>query len=370
MRMLESDRIPELVRLFTKRDVHLYHACQYKDFCSYLALHGVPSRKQLEEEGLAMTGFTSDRNDRQNDVWDKIFLNLQDFGQIFSRGRSGVPTPYGPILFRFEPAALYQMTDIAICLRSAGAADFDREREALKSIEDVDRIFPFPADDARGEPPHGRTAVVKFGSRLQEEFGRDAGSVEISCTTPDGVLSFNYLEDILVDPYDIQGRRLTSLVNDTIQKAGFSMSVKERDPGVGSERYQYLLRGAGPRPIRPTKLVRDVDDRWMQVWAQTIARRDGEVLYNYERYLQYLYEGTVEPIVQLIESEKEPPRRDRAIELSRVFPAEEIPASWLDMEDRMPWLDSEYDLLTDDIADDELDWARSSEDGWFYDDNY
>jgi hypothetical protein len=200
--MFTSDTIPTLVNLFTSRNVHLYHSCQYQDFCTYLELGGIPSREKIERAKLSMTPFTTDGNDKGNKVWDKVFLNMEDYGKIFASGGAGVPTVYGPILFRFRPTALLNATDVAICLRSAGASNFNRQAEALKKISDVEKLFYFPANQPN----------LKIRPLLQKEFGENAQSVEISCSYPKGILPFDALVDIVVDPYVINGQELSSIV--------------------------------------------------------------------------------------------------------------------------------------------------------------
>ena len=84
----------------------MYHACQLRDFESYLKVGGIPSRQLLERRGLGFTAFDTDEQDHVNDVWSKVFLNLQDFGKLFDSGKDAVPNPYGPILIRVRPDVL------------------------------------------------------------------------------------------------------------------------------------------------------------------------------------------------------------------------------------------------------------------------
>ena len=133
--MITGRNIDRLVKLFEVRDVKLFHACQFLDFLSYLKLDGIPSHDCLEKANLPFTSLETDENDKVNGVWDKVFVNLSDFGKTFANGGNGVPNPYGPILIQVRPAVLLEATDIAISLKSAGAPNFDREKEALKTVE-------------------------------------------------------------------------------------------------------------------------------------------------------------------------------------------------------------------------------------------
>ena len=136
-------------------------------------------------------------------MWDKVFVNLSDFGSSFARGAKGVPNPYGPILFQLRPAALLEASDVAVCLWSAGATGFNRQREALNTPEEVDRLFLHPRNSG--------TPKIKYRDRLAEEFGRQKTKTqdpEISCTVPDGVLSTQHVSFIRVDPYIINNQKL------------------------------------------------------------------------------------------------------------------------------------------------------------------
>ncbi|MFS6825720.1 hypothetical protein, partial [Staphylococcus aureus] len=102
MAAMQGCDIQAVVQILRERGAHLYHACQLKDFRSYLQLGGVPSRETLEESGLPYTGFDTDESDHEGNIWDKVFLNLQDFGITYARfgveaGTVATPNPYGPI---------------------------------------------------------------------------------------------------------------------------------------------------------------------------------------------------------------------------------------------------------------------------------
>ena len=139
--MITGNDIQALVDLFEERQVFLYHACQLIDFESYISLGGIPSRALLESRQVEFTPFQTDAIDRENSMWDKVFVNLSDFGRSFAQGAKNVPNPYGPILFRLRPSALLEASDVAVCLWSAGAKGFNREREALKTLEDINRLL-------------------------------------------------------------------------------------------------------------------------------------------------------------------------------------------------------------------------------------
>ena len=72
----------------------LYHACQLSDFASYLSLGGIPSRALLETNGLPFTPFKTDTIDQENGVWDKVFINLSDFGHFFASDDTYLKTTF------------------------------------------------------------------------------------------------------------------------------------------------------------------------------------------------------------------------------------------------------------------------------------
>src|SRR5258706_6797539 len=176
-----KEEIRSLIRLFTHRGTALFHACQFVEFSSYLTVGGIPSRYCLEQRKLPYSLMVTDNNDRRNGVWDKVFVNLQDYGEIFANGREGTPTAYGPIVFKISPEAFSIATEVAITLRSAGAFNFNRQQEALCSMDEVERIFCYSTGP-----------LIKFGNNLRGAFpDRPTScveSVEIHCVYPDGYL--------------------------------------------------------------------------------------------------------------------------------------------------------------------------------------
>lgn len=96
--MLISSRADKecLIEIIRSRGMFLWHACQLRDLASYLHVGGIPSRSLLNSQNLPFTRFQTDGEDRTNLVWDKVFVNLDDFGCWFAEGKAAVPNPYGP----------------------------------------------------------------------------------------------------------------------------------------------------------------------------------------------------------------------------------------------------------------------------------
>jgi len=218
--------LASLVELFMQRQASLWHACQLIDLGAYLKVGGIPSRSLVERSRLSITPFDTDGRDRVNDVWDKVFLNLSDFGTMFWSGRRAVPNPYGPIAFQLQPKALLTTSDVALCLRSAGARGFDRTQEGLRTVDEVDRVFLHSRN-----APYPEAAEVRHGHRLQEEFieyGDTARSCEMSLTIPGSLLPFRNVLGVWVDPITVHGRQLLDRVTEDVTRAGYSWPVHTR----------------------------------------------------------------------------------------------------------------------------------------------
>ena len=89
MPLITKDRIPELTNLLTNKGINLFHSCQLADFESYLKLRGIPSRNLIRKNEYEFTEFDTDENDKENEIWDKVFVNLSDFGNYFALYNNG-----------------------------------------------------------------------------------------------------------------------------------------------------------------------------------------------------------------------------------------------------------------------------------------
>jgi hypothetical protein len=293
--MITNNGIQSLVNLFKKRQVSLYHACQLIDFESYLDLGGIPSRALLETKRLPFTAFETDTIDRENNVWDKVFVNLADFGYFFTRiNVKSVPNPYGPILFAIDPSVLLQAFDIAICFRSAGAQGFDREREALNTLEEIDRLFVHPSNLSGS-----KSSYIKHRDQLVTEFGNpNARSPEVSCSVPNNLLPIQYVQFVRVDPYIVNGQPLRDWINRIKRKHGVQFPIYERDRFQDSSRkflYNEIAERIGEKIPSLYTLVHDSTcSQPLQKWAKQIS--DGDLEWQFKRYATYLRDGTLKPM--------------------------------------------------------------------------
>ena len=289
--MFRGEEIKNLVTLLERRGVSLFHACQYADFCTYLTLGGIPSRALLEQSKEPFTAFATDAHDRQNGVWDKVFVNLADFGELFARRLQAVPNPYGPIVFQIRPSALVEADDVAICLRSAGAADFNRQREALRGIDRIEELF-LQSSDA-GFP---RSTYLKSMAQLRL-LHPDARVPEVSCSIRRGFIPLENVIVIWTDPYVLDGHSLIHWIKDAIKKVGFDFPIWERSCCEDRrELYAELLDALRQHSPTLRQLSEDVHrSPELRTWAVTILNRGLE--YQFQRYQQYLKEGTLRSLI-------------------------------------------------------------------------
>ena len=289
--MISGNEIQALVDLLVEREVSLYHACQLIDFDSYLALGGIPSRALLESKQAQFTAFDTDDTDLENSVWDKVFVNLSDFGRGFALGAKSVPNPYGPILIEMNPKALLEASDVAVCLWSAGAKGFNREAEALATIQDINRLFLYPINSDRPQ-----STYIKFRNQLGQEFGKQkVQDPEISCTVPNDVFSTEYISLVRVDPYIVNGQSLRNWTVAIKEKYQGRFPVYERSYFKGTRRNFYNEIAERISKEVPTLNALSNDNTCSQplrAWAgQTI-----QLEWQFHRYATYLRDGTLKPM--------------------------------------------------------------------------
>jgi hypothetical protein len=290
--MITGNQIQSLVDLFEERRVFLYHACQLVDFESYLSLGGIPSRALLESKQVKFTKFQTDAIDRKNSVWDKVFVNLADFGESFARGDKSVPNPYGPILFQILPSALLETSDVAVCLRSAGAQGFNREKESLTTVKEIDRLFLHP-NNVLSSP---KRRMIKFGDKLRAEFENpNAQTPEISCTVLSGVVSMQRVKFVRVDPYVVNNQKLRNWADRIKQEYSVQFPIYERNRFQNSRGllYNQIAERIGEGFPSLSAIVQDSTcSPLLREWAEQITDLD----WQFQRYAKYLRDGTLEPM--------------------------------------------------------------------------
>lgn len=289
---LGSD-IEALVKLFQRRSVLLYHSCQFIDFQSYVRLGGIPSRKLLSDCNLPFTEFATDGNDQENNVWDKVFLNPLDFGEIFAFGNPGLPTVYGPIAFAVCPEALLAATDAAICLATAGLDGFNRERESLQTVDDVTRIF------AHGElTTYPQCAEIKRLDALGKVFDKKKPNYpEISCSFKELLIPMNQVSHVLIDPYVFQSMSLIDIVAEWLETQGVKLVLKvrgyQKDRG---ELYNELasILSDGIISLQDLRRLPQASNR-LKEWVNNIQGKNASK--QWPRYACYFYKGTLKSLM-------------------------------------------------------------------------
>lgn len=299
--MFSGESLNALITRLDQRGAYIWHACQFQDFCSYLALGGIPSRALLERASLPFTPFETDGRDRTNGVWDKVFVNLSDFGRAFAGGKNATPNAFGPITLRLPPAALRAAVDVAICLRSAGGRDFDRTAESIKTIHEVDQLFAYAMD-----APAIQLSWLKSTPKLRKRWP-SAHTPEISCATTHGVIPFVEC-DVIVDPHFVHGTSLEGAVLTAVSTSEHAsrMRVLRRYCGLGrDDLYTELgalvffgmmtIEEVGTAPGRSVLL-----NEWLDKATESTA-------FQFTRFAKYLYSGTIAPILsaELDESYRE-----------------------------------------------------------------
>lgn len=297
MPTIQKSEIENLIILFNQRGLKFYHACQYKDFKTYIKLGGIPSRNLMEKSGLPYTVFDTDEKDKKNEVWNKVFGNLENFGVGFAQGKANpntapTPNPYGPILLIFNPEVFREATDVAICLRSAGGTDFNRENEALPDIATIARIFKY-SNISDASTTYAK-AYIKHASELRQEFkNSSAMTPEVSCIVSNETLSFTHLSAIQSDLYTINKISLYEKVRQLKTVNGLNGTTSARQYNDGRLAIKQEIANLNlnqfvsiPQIIANTTISEELRD-----YATRLQK--GQITWQYDRYAKYLRGGTL-----------------------------------------------------------------------------
>ena len=282
-----NQNILELIKLLKERKVSFYHACQLQDLISYLKVGGIPSRGLLESLQLDFTPFKSDANDRKTADWNRVFLNMNDFGNFFHspQGSGSTPNVYGPILIKLDPDCIEDSDDVAICLCSAGSENYDRSKFSLSSISEVENLFSY-------DKTHGlKSSWLKSTKDLKNVFTKIPvkGSPEVSCTVTAKKIKLDYITSVTIDPVEFGGDSLfekAKIVLDGYDKILGSMLVR---PSSQRDMYSALVGFVGSGETSIKKLH---GDSILGDWAQKV--QDNGLDWQFERFSDYLNTGTLQ----------------------------------------------------------------------------
>lgn len=301
MPLIEKDKIPELTSLLTSKGMNLYHSCQLTDFESYLKLGGVPSRNLIHSKGYDFTKFDTDENDKENDVWDKVFVNLSDFGKYFALynmnnpNTASIPTIYGPISIQMKPTGLESGDDLCLSLKSAGLKGFDRKQYGIP-IERVEDIFVCVECENPDEESY-----IKRTDELRDTFDvKDPGTLnpEINASIENQILGFENIISITVDPISKKGKSLYDVVKEMLYYYEVDAIVLDREFHYkeGDERKIIISKITDGLSQKNHDLnsMKELfkDFKYGLNWLNRLEK--GGLEYNLNRYLTYLKAGTID----------------------------------------------------------------------------
>ncbi|MEE1894507.1 hypothetical protein V0R51_16460 [Pseudomonas otitidis] len=284
MAIEDAREIQSIVKNLETRGVLLYHACQLKDFRSYVKLGGVPSRNKLQSSNLDFTAFDTDRIDRGNQVWNKVFGNFSDFGREFTKeGSRSQPNPYGPIQIAFNPCALNSAADLSITLRSAGARDFDRNVECLQDSRQLDAIFQY--QDIKHAQHEAQRKNIAFSNELNARFNRkNCTSPEFNCTIANELLSFDNAAYIIVDSCIYQGSHLLATIQRTTNIKSFARNYYH--PSKKSIIEELSSHSANYDCTKQSLIEGTFASDHLKRWVNDCNE------FYYNRFIRYLTDGT------------------------------------------------------------------------------
>lgn len=282
--------------MFNARGLKIYHACQYKDFKTYIELDGVPSRNLMTKRSLPFTSFETDEDDKSNGVWDKVFGNFSDSGNAFAKGQRNenaapTPNPFGPVLFVFNPQVLLEVDDIAICLRSAGAKYFNRKAEALPTLDDIHDMFKHP--NIEKVPNSRENSYIADSNTLQNRFNdKKAKTPELSCSCQNELFGLQHLHKITVDEYRIDGVSLCEKVDQIKKESGVCGELNTRNYKPGKKEIKQELADLLLNDLVTLEQIVSFDaSDGLKDWANRIIRSNNSLPYT--RFAKYLRDGTL-----------------------------------------------------------------------------
>jgi hypothetical protein len=288
--MFKGDEIQSVITLFEKRRVTLYHACHLIDLESYFELGGIPSRNLLRTENLSFESLGLDQTEPDDWMWDKVPLQLIDFGNQFAREPNNLPNPYGPILLEIDPAALMEAKEVAICLRTGRPDDYRKNNLSTLNLEETEHIFRYTLD-----APFPEKTYFKPAEEMAKAFGANQSIPEIHCLFEPEKLPFKYVTQMLVDNYRIINSYLREWAFMTQQHYHNRIPIMQRYcpydiGGKLTNAIAKLLTEASPSLEDLAQSENDV----VQPWAKFLLENGWE-----EKYTQFatgLRQGTILPV--------------------------------------------------------------------------
>lgn len=308
MPLINGPGLAAVVADLTGRNALLWHACQLKDFRSYLKIGGVPSRAKLERSGLPFTRFGTDARDVENGVWDKVFFNFADFGNCFANGRNCSPNAFGPIIMAIHPRVMLGATDVSITLRSASGLAYDRTAEGVAAA-DVGKLF------------QDKKRYLRSSEEIAAAFNVEAHCPEMNCSFEAGFAPLADIAYLVVDPYREGDMSLTDAVKNLLGGPEWNNRIKLRlcNNGRTATDYQYLWEAisAGARTI-PEVRASLPGHSTLLPWLGE-AEVSETTPFQFERYTRYLADGTISVMSDHHPREAETPGSDLQALVSQIL---------------------------------------------------
>ena len=180
-----------LKRELKSKKAKFYHSINFTDFREYCRQRAILSRDLLAKSLAEYTIFFSDNADKKLGVWERVFGNLNDFGQYFWKFERAVPNAYGTITIILGEGCWDSFSDINITKKTITA----KESEVLSATQ-IDDAFE----------------CVDNVYRLKKGFTGAEVSVSNSC------ISLDCLANILVDPLTVADKTLREHVLSVLEK--------------------------------------------------------------------------------------------------------------------------------------------------------
>jgi DNA-directed RNA polymerase subunit N (RpoN/RPB10) len=259
-------------QVLSSKFAKFFHAINLKDFEAYCARRSILSRLELTKFTPNFTPFYSDELDKVRGVWDRVFGNLQDYGQLFWAAPNCIPNAYGPITLVLGRNVWTQASDIAVSRRTAAAKGFELS---------VDRMSPEQLNSC-------------YELHDNKWWRLNCSGLEVSLGT--SFLSLDFVDKVIVEPVTAdlldQVRTIwTSSSYDSTHVESRTLGKREVPDDrseIFAELVQWSLKYCGKIPPAG-ELRKDVPNR-LHSWATGLRDSQWAPL---RQWLEYTYNGTL-----------------------------------------------------------------------------
>ncbi|MDX2109084.1 MAG: hypothetical protein SFY80_02470 [Verrucomicrobiota bacterium] len=256
-----------------------YHAVNLIDFKTYWREQAILSRAELSNIEPEYTRFFSDDTDREIEVFDRTFGNLNDLGKYIAKYKSATPNCYGPITLVFNQDVWATMEDIVITKNTITSANPHRITE-----EELDLVYSL--------------------SKGRYWLNRGYTACEVSSSS--SKIPFTHLAYIIVDPLVVNAKSLRQYIWEEINawqapEKKFYVSagrLRERSladiqvPDLYGKLASWAEKLEGRLIVANEPLDNTVPEDLVE-WFSALADWKRRILAS---WLTYTYNGTIRPI--------------------------------------------------------------------------